>query len=117
MTVEGITAAAALIAAIGAVGSAIAAIIGAVNAARARKAADETKGLLKQVIAVQQTNTQQQNLNFYGPTTVGSFTAPPARELTFPPEAVPAAPAILPTHEGPLPEPTVEPDQQGQRET
>jgi hypothetical protein len=114
MTVEGITATAALIAAVGAVGSAIAAIIGAVNAARGKKAANETKELLKQIIAVQQTNTQQQNLNFYGPTTVGSLTAPPARELTFLPEAVPAASAILPAHEDPLPEPPSESGQRGQ---
>jgi hypothetical protein len=90
-----VTAAAALIAALAAVGSAVAAVIAAINARRGKAIANETRELLRQSIAIQQ--TQHQSFHFHGPTTVGSVAMPPSTELAFPPEAVPLAiPAALP---------------------
>src|SRR5687768_4450542 len=95
MTPEAMTALAALIGAIAAVGSTIAAIIAAIKSSGARDAAEETRSLVQQVIAVQQTNTQQQQFHFHGPTTVGSVSTPAPADLVFPSGAVPAnAPAL-----------------------
>jgi len=80
-----------LITALAAGGSAIAAIIAAVNSWRSKAAATEARDLVKQVIAVQQANTQtttqQTNVHFHGLTT---------RELIFPPGELPGPiPAAL----------------------
>jgi hypothetical protein len=103
MSAEGVAAIASLIAAVGGVGSAIAAIIAAVNASGSRKVAGEARDLVRQVITNQQTNiqtnAQQQNFHFHGPTTVGNVATPPPQELVFPAEAVPATPAALPAPE------------------
>ena len=87
--IAGVLAVAALITAVGgaisAIIAAVAAIKGKQAAIEAKAVAVEVKDLVKQVIAIQQTNTQQQTneFHFHGQTTVGNLTAPP-KEITFP---------------------------------
>lgn len=85
--VESLTAVAAIIAALGAFTSAVASVISAVNASRGKKMATETRELVRTFVAQQQSQRQDVHVHV----TASSVTAQAApKELTFPPEAVPA---------------------------